>query len=135
MILNGALAGLVAITADPASPSPLFASAIGAVAGVLVVYSIIAFDSIKIDDPVGALSVHGVCGIFGLLVVPLSNDSASFGAQIYGAAVIFGFVFVASLAVWSIIKATMGVRVSAEEEETGMDLHDCGIEAYPEFKD
>ena len=135
MILNGALAGLVAITADPASPSPLFASAIGAVAGVLVVYSIIAFDSIKIDDPVGALSVHGVCGIFGLLVVPLSNEGASFGAQIYGAAVIFGFVFVASLAVWSIIKATMGVRVSAEEEETGMDLHDCGIEAYPEFKD
>lgn len=135
MILNGALAGLVAITADPASPSPLLACGIGAVAGVIVVYSIITFDKIKIDDPVGALSVHGVCGIFGLLVVPLSNSDATFGAQIYGAAVIFGFVFAASWIVWSIIKVTMGIRVSAEEEETGMDLHDCGIEAYPEFKD
>jgi Amt family ammonium transporter len=135
MILNGALAGLVAITADPLSPSPLFAAVIGAVAGVIVVFSIISFDKIKIDDPVGALSVHGVCGIFGLIVVPLSNSDATFGAQIYGAAVIFGFVFVASWVVWTIIKVTMGIRVSAEEEETGMDLHDCGIEAYPEFKD
>ena len=112
MILNGALAGLVAITADPLSPSPLFAAAIGAVAGVIVVYSIITFDKLKLDDPVGALSVHGVCGLFGLLVVPLSNEGASFGAQIYGAAVIFGFVFAASWIVWSIIKATMGIRVS-----------------------
>ena len=133
MILNGALAGLVAITADPASPSPLFASFIGLIAGVIVVYSITTFDTLKIDDPVGALSVHGVCGIFGLLVVPLSNDGASFGAQLYGAAVIFGFVFVASWVVWSIIKVTMGIRVTAEEEETGMDLIDCGVEAYPEF--
>jgi Amt family ammonium transporter len=135
MILNGALAGLVAITADPLSPSPLFAAAIGAVAGVIVVYSIITFDKLKLDDPVGALSVHGVCGFFGLLVVPLSNDGASFGAQIYGAVVIFGFVFVASWIVWSIIKATMGIRVSSEEEDAGMDLHDCGVEAYPEFTD
>jgi Amt family ammonium transporter len=135
MILNGALAGLVAITADPLSPSPLFAAAIGAVAGVIVVYSIISFDKLKIDDPVGALSVHGVCGLFGLLVVPLSNDGASFGAQLYGAVVIFGFVFAASWIVWSIIKVTMGIRVTAEEEETGMDLHDCGVEAYPEFTD
>jgi len=133
MILNGALAGLVAITADPASPSPLFAAGIGAVAGVIVVYSIVAFDAIKIDDPVGALSVHGVCGVFGLLVVPMSNDGVTIGAQLYGAAVIFGFVFVASLIVWSIIKATMGIRVTAEEEQKGMDLHDCGVEAYPEF--
>jgi len=133
MILNGALAGLVAITADPASPSPLFASLIGLVAGVIVVYSITTFDALKVDDPVGALSVHGVCGIFGLLVVPLSNDGASFGAELYGAAVIFGFVFVASWIVWSIIKVTMGIRVTAEEEETGMDLIDCGVEAYPEF--
>jgi len=133
MILNGALAGLVAITADPASPSPLFASLIGLVAGVIVVYSITTFDALKVDDPVGALSVHGVCGIFGLLVVPLSNDGASFGAQLYGAAVIFGFVFVASWIVWSIIKVTMGIRVTAEEEETGMDVIDCGVEAYPEF--
>ena len=135
MILNGALAGLVAITADPLSPSPLFATAIGGVAGVIVVYSIITFDKLKLDDPVGALSVHGVCGLFGLLVVPLSNDSASFITQLYGAAVIFGFVFGASWIVWSVIKLTVGIRVSAEEEETGMDLHDCGIEAYPEFTD
>ncbi len=133
MILNGALAGLVAITADPASPSPLFATAIGAVAGVIVVFSITAFDKLKLDDPVGALSVHGVCGLFGLLVVPLSNDGASFASQLYGAAVIFGFVFAASWIVWSIIKVTMGIRVTAEEEEAGMDLHDCGVEAYPEF--
>ena len=133
MILNGALAGLVAITADPASPSPLLAAGIGAVAGVIVVYSIITFDKLKLDDPVGALSVHGVCGLFGLLVVPLSNDGASFASQLYGAAVIFGFVFAASWIVWSIIKVTMGIRVTAEEEEAGMDLHDCGLEAYPEF--
>ena len=81
----------------------------------------------------GALSVHGVCGLFGLLVVPLSNDGASFASQLYGAAVIFGFVFAASWIVWSIIKVTMGIRVTAEEEEAGMDLHDCGLEAYPEF--
>ena len=135
MILNGALAGLVAITADPLSPSPLFAVVIGAIAGIIVVYSIITFDKLKIDDPVGALSVHGVCGLFGLLVVPMSNDGASFMSQLYGAAVIFGFVFVSSWIVWSIIKVTMGIRVTAEQEDAGMDLHDCGVEAYPEFKD
>ncbi|HEY7865232.1 MAG TPA: ammonium transporter [Psychromonas sp.] len=135
MILNGALAGLVAITADPLSPTPLFSAAIGAVAGIIVVYSIITFDKLKLDDPVGALSVHGVCGLFGLLVVPLNNEGASFATQLYGAAVIFGFVFAASGIVWGIIKVTMGIRVTAEEEETGMDLHDCGVEAYPEFTD
>ena len=135
MILNGALAGLVAITADPASPSPLFSAVIGAFAGVIVVYSIITFDKIKIDDPVGALSVHGVCGLFGLLVVPMSNSEATYGGQLLGAAVIFGFVFMASLGVWYLLKATMGIRVTAEEEDAGMDLHDCGVEAYPEFKD
>lgn len=133
MVLNGALAGLVAITADPLSPSPLFSALIGAVAGIIVVYSIISLDKLKIDDPVGAISVHGVCGLFGLLVVPLNNGDASFGAQIYGALVIFGFVFAASWVVWFVLKAVMGIRVSAEEEEAGMDLHDCGIEAYPEF--
>lgn len=133
MILNGALAGLVAITADPASPSPLFAVVIGAVAGVLVIASIIAFDKVKIDDPVGALSVHGVCGVFGLLVVPLSNADATFGSQLFGAAVIFGWVFVASLIVWKILKLTMGIRVTEEEEMEGMDIHDCGVVAYPEF--
>ena len=133
MILNGALGGLVAITADPASPSPLFASLIGALAGALVVYAIVAFDRLKIDDPVGAISVHGVCGLFGLMVVPFSNASATFGAQLLGAATIFGWVFAVSLIVWSLLKATMGLRVSEEEEMLGVDVHECGIDAYPEF--
>ena len=133
MILNGALGGLVAITADPASPSPLFASLIGALAGALVVYAIVAFDRLKIDDPVGAISVHGVCGLFGLMVVPFSNASATFGAQLLGAAVIFGWVFAVSLIVWSLLKATMGLRVSEEEEMLGVDVHECGVDAYPEF--
>ncbi|WP_368211570.1 ammonium transporter [Aeromonas sp. s10] len=133
MILNGALGGLVAITADPASPSPLFASLIGALAGALVVYAIVAFDRLKIDDPVGAISVHGVCGLFGLMVVPFSNTSATFGTQLLGAATIFGWVFVVSLVVWSLLKATMGLRVSEEEEMMGVDVHECGIDAYPEF--
>ncbi|NAW68987.1 ammonium transporter [Vibrio sp. V27_P1S3P104] len=133
MVLNGALAGLVAITADPLSPSPLYSVAIGAVSGVIVVFSIIALDKLKIDDPVGAISVHGVCGFFGLMVVPLSNGDASFSAQFIGAAVIFAWVFMASLVVWGMLKATMGIRVSEEEELEGMDVHDCGVDAYPEF--
>jgi len=133
MILNGALAGLVAITADPLSPTPLVATMIGAVAGVLVVVSIIGFDKIKIDDPVGALSVHWVTGFFGVMVVPLSNAEANFGAQLYGSAVIFAWVFTTSFIVWAILKKTMGIRVSEEEEYNGVDMSDCGIEAYPEF--
>ncbi|EOD54418.1 ammonium transporter [Aeromonas molluscorum] len=133
MVLNGALAGLVAITADPASPSPLFASLIGILAGALVVYAIVSFDKLKIDDPVGALSVHGVCGFFGLMVVPFSNEATSFGAQLLGAAVIFGWVFLASLVVWLLLKATLGIRVGEEEEMMGVDLHECGVDAYPEF--
>ncbi|RJG38287.1 ammonium transporter [Motilimonas pumila] len=133
MVLNGALAGLVAITADPLSPSPLFSVLVGALGGALVVFSIVAFDKVKIDDPVGAISVHGVCGLFGLLVVPFSNSEATFGTQLYGAAVIFGFVFVASAIVWAVLKATMGIRVGEEEEMNGMDMHDCGVDAYPEF--
>ncbi len=133
MVLNGSLAGLVAITADPLSPSPLAATIVGAVAGVLVVFAILFIDKLKIDDPVGALSVHGVCGLFGLLVVPVSNADASFGSQLLGAAVIFAWVFVASLVVWAVIKSTMGIRVSEDEEMEGMDMHDCGVVAYPEF--
>ncbi|AYO64925.1 ammonium transporter [Aeromonas salmonicida subsp. salmonicida] len=101
--------------------------------GALVVYAIVAFDRLKIDDPVGAISVHGVCGLFGLMVVPLSNESATFSAQLLGAAVIFGWVFGASLIVWGLLKATMGLRVSEEEEMMGVDVHECGIDAYPEF--
>ncbi|MEC6797848.1 ammonium transporter [Photobacterium sp. S4TG1] len=133
MILNGALAGLVAITADPLSPSPLAAVAIGGAAGALVVFSIIGFDKVKVDDPVGAISVHGVCGLFGLMMVPLSNPDADYMTQLFGAAVIFGWVFGASLVVWGILKFTIGIRVSEDEELEGMDSHDCGVDAYPEF--
>ena len=133
MALNGALAGLVAITADPLSPGPLAATLIGAVGGVLVVFSILALDKIKIDDPVGAISVHGVVGLYGVMAVPLTNSDASFGAQIYGAVVIFAWTFIASSIVWLIIKAIMGLRVTEEEEYEGVDLSECGMEAYPEF--
>ncbi len=134
MALNGALAGLVAITAEPLTPTPLLATIIGALGGILVVFSIISLDKLKIDDPVGAISVHGVVGIWGLLAVLLSNPDATFGAQIYGIVVIFAWAFFASLIVWAIIKSVFGIRVSEEEEYSGTDLAECGLEAYPEFK-
>ncbi len=133
MALNGALAGLVAITAEPADPSPLQATLIGAVGGVLVVFSILTLDKLKIDDPVGAISVHGVVGLFGVLVVPVTDAEATLGGQIVGALTIFIWVFAASLIVWLILKAAMGIRVSEEEEFSGVDLTECGMEAYPEF--
>jgi Amt family ammonium transporter len=133
MVLNGALAGLVAITASPDTPSPIMATAIGAVGGVIVVFSILFFDKIRIDDPVGAISVHGVVGLWGLLAVPLTKDGATFTGQLVGAGVIFAWVFIASLIVWLIIKAIMGIRVSEEEEYEGVDIGECGMEAYPEF--
>ena len=133
MALNGALAGLVAITAEPSTPTALQASLFGLVAGVIVVFSIIGLDKLKIDDPVGAISVHGVIGLFGLLLVPLTNDGSSFSGQLIGAATIFGWVFITSLAVWSALKMTMGIRVSEEEEYEGLDIGECGMEAYPEF--
>lgn len=133
MILNGALAGLVAITAGPDTPTPVMATIIGAVGGVLVVLSIVFIDKVKIDDPVGAISVHGVVGLWGLLAVPLTNPDASFSAQIIGAATIFVWVFVTSFIVWSILKMVMGIRVTEEEEAEGVDLVECGMEAYPEF--
>ena len=133
MALNGALAGLVAITADPASPSPLMATIIGGIGGIIVVGSIVFLDKIKIDDPVGAISVHGVVGLWGVFAVLLSNDGASFTGQLVGALVIFVWVFVTSYITWTIIKAIMGVRVSEEEEYEGVDISECGMEAYPEF--
>lgn len=133
MLLNGALAGLVAITAEPSTPSALQATLFGLIAGVIVVLSILALDKIKIDDPVGAISVHGVVGLFGLLIVPITNPAASFIGQIAGAATIFVWVFVASLIVWAIIKAVIGLRLSEEDEYEGADLAECGMEAYPEF--
>ncbi|WP_432471588.1 ammonium transporter [Amphritea sp. HPY] len=133
MLLNGALAGLVAITAEPSTPSALQATLFGAVGGVLVVFSIITLDKLRIDDPVGAISVHGVCGLLGLMLVPVTNGDVSFSGQLIGAATIFGWVFATSLVVWSILKAVMGIRVSEEEEYEGVDLAECGMEAYPEF--
>lgn len=133
MILNGALAGLVAITAEPSTPTALQATLFGAIGGVLVVFSILALDRIKIDDPVGAISVHGSCGLLGLLLVPITNSSSTFFGQIIGAATIFVWVFGASFIVWVALKAVMGLRVSAEEEDQGVDISECGLEAYPEF--
>ena len=133
MALNGALAGLVAITAEPADPTPLVATLIGAAGGAIVVFSIVAMDKLKIDDPVGAISVHGVVGLFGVMVVPITDAEATFGGQLIGAATIFIWVFGASLITWGIIKAVMGIRVSEEEEYEGVDIGECGLEAYPEF--
>jgi len=133
MALNGALAGLVAITAEPSTPSPLQATLFGALGGVLVVFSIIAFDKAKIDDPVGAISVHGVVGLLGLLLVPVTNDGSSFSGQLIGAATIFVWVFGTSLIAWAIIKAVIGIRVTEEEEFEGVDMSECGLEAYPDF--
>ncbi len=133
MMLNGALAGLVAITAEPLAPSPLVATLIGAAGGALVVASIVTLDKLKIDDPVGAISVHGVVGIWGLLAVPLTNGEASLWVQLVGAVTILGWVFLTSFAVWLGLKKTLGIRVDAQEEDLGVDFSECGLEAYPEF--
>ena len=133
MALNGCLAGLVAITAGPDTPSALQATIFGALGGLLVVFSITTLDKLKIDDPVGAISVHGVVGLLGLLLVPVTNDGASFSGQIIGALTIFGWVFATSLVAFFVIKMLMGLRVSEEEEYEGVDVSECGMEAYPEF--
>ncbi|MEX0827665.1 MAG: ammonium transporter, partial [Haliea sp.] len=133
MALNGALAGLVAITAEPADPTPLLSTIIGAIGGALVVFSIVFMDKIKIDDPVGAISVHGTVGIWGIFAVLLSDADATFGGQLTGMLVIFVWVFAMSFIVWFALKAIMGIRVTEEEEYEGVDLSECGMEAYPEF--
>lgn len=133
MILNGALAGLVAITASPDTPSALGSVVIGLIAGALVVFCILGLDKLRIDDPVGAISVHGGAGLYGLLVVPFSATGTSFLGQLIGALAIFGWVFVTSFVAWFAIKRVMGIRVSEEEEFEGVDLAECGMEAYPEF--
>ncbi|MEE4279714.1 MAG: ammonium transporter [Halieaceae bacterium] len=138
MALNGALAGLVAITAEPSTPTPALATLFGAIGGVLVVFSIVTLDKLRIDDPVGAISVHGVVGLLGLLLVPLTNPltdegGASFGGQLIGAATIFAWVFITSFIVFFVIKLVLGIRVGEEEEYEGVDLSECGLEAYPEF--
>ena len=133
MALNGALAGLVAITAEPSTPTALQATLFGGIGGILVVFSIVFLDKLKIDDPVGAISVHGVVGLLGLLLVPITNDGSSFSGQLIGAATIFVWVFGTSFIAWFVIKMIMGIRVSEEEEYEGVDLAECGMEAYPEF--
>ena len=134
MAVNGALAGLVAITAEPLAWTGGAATAVGAVGGLIVVLSVRFMDSLKIDDPVGAISVHGVVGIWGLLAVCLSgNESVTLVGQLTGIAVIFAWTFVTSIIVWSVLKALMGIRISDEQEFEGCDIAECGIEAYPEF--
>jgi Amt family ammonium transporter len=133
MALNGALAGLVAITAEPSTPTPFEATVIGFIGGLIVVVSILTLDKLKLDDPVGAISVHGVVGLFGLMVVPVTNDGANFVGQFVGALTIFAWVFAASFVTWMVLKAIMGLRVTEEEEYEGVDLAECGMEAYPEF--
>ena len=133
MMLNGALAGLVTITAEPSTPTALEASLFGALGGILVVFSILALDKLKLDDPVGAISVHGSAGLLGLMLVPVTNSGATFMGQIIGAATIFVWVFGVSFVVWFVIKKLMGMRVSDEEEDKGVDITECGMEAYPEF--
>jgi Amt family ammonium transporter len=133
MALNGALAGLVSITAAPNTPAPILAVFIGAVGGVLVVLSIVTLERMKIDDPVGAISVHGTAGIWGVMAVLLSNDDATLMGQLTGLGAIFAFVFITSLVVWGVLKMAMGIRVTEAEEYEGVDIAECGLQAYPEF--
>ena len=133
MALNGALAGLVSITADPLSGSMQASALIGAGGGLLVVGSIVLLDKLRIDDPVGAISVHGTAGVWGLLAVCFTNPEASLAAQLLGIVTIFAWTFAASFAIWFALKKTMGIRISEDEEYEGADLAETGIEAYPEF--
>jgi Amt family ammonium transporter len=134
MAMNGAIAGLVAITAGPSAPSAGAAVLIGAAGGALVYFSILFFDNkLKIDDPVGAISAHGIVGILGVMVVPLTSE-ASFFSQFIGVISIAGFTFVASLAAISVINAVLPIRASDEEQYVGLDVSEIGVEAYPEFK-
>lgn len=133
MVLNGALAGLVAITAEPLAPSPELAVFVGAVGGAVVFFSVMFMDKIKIDDPVGAISVHGTAGIWGIFAVMFSNSDATFVGQLIGTVAVFAWMFIASLIVLFIIDKIMGLRPSPEEELAGMDMKECGMEAYPEF--
>ncbi|MEZ5724180.1 MAG: ammonium transporter [Paracoccaceae bacterium] len=133
MVLNGALAGLVAITAEPLTPSIFAALLIGAVGGVIAVVVVPLLDKLKIDDVVGAIPVHLCAGIWGTLVVPATNSDASYGVQALGVISIGAFVFIISYAAWMILKMTMGIRVDQESEITGLDVSEMGMEAYPDF--
>ncbi|MEO1911910.1 MAG: ammonium transporter [Paracoccus sp. (in: a-proteobacteria)] len=133
MVLNGALAGLVAITAEPLTPTVFAAILIGGVGGALAVFVVPMLDKLKIDDVVGAIPVHLVAGIWGTMIVPATNEGTSFVTQAIGVAAVGGFVFVISFIVWTVLKATMGIRVSKEAEISGLDISEMGMEAYPDF--
>ena len=133
MVLNGALAGLVSITAEPLTPTLGAATLIGAVGGLIVVFSVPLLDKFKIDDVVGAIPVHLIAGIWGTLAVPVTNSDASFGTQIVSIFIVGAFTFVASAVVWFIIKAVVGIRVSEEDEIAGLDTSELGMDAYPDF--
>ena len=133
LLLNGALAGLAAITAEPSTPTSLQAALFGGLGGVRVVFSMLSLDRIKIEDSVGAISVHGTCGLLGLLLVPLTNSDVTFVGQMVGALTIFVWVFAASTVVWLALKVTMDIRVSEEEEFLSVDVSECGVEGYPKF--
>ncbi|MEO0830760.1 MAG: ammonium transporter, partial [Pseudomonadota bacterium] len=133
MVLNGALAGLVSITAEPLTPSLFMATLIGAVGGILVVFTIPLMDKFKIDDVVGAISVHLFAGIWGTLAVLLTNGDATLMGQLIPIIIVGVFVFVVSLVVWVILNAVMGLRVSEDAEINGLDVSELGMEAYPEF--
>jgi Amt family ammonium transporter len=133
MALNGALAGLVAITAEPLAPSVPVAIFVGGVGAAIVVFAVPLLDKLKIDDVVGAIPVHLLAGIWGTFIVPLSNADTSYGVQLLGIVAVGIFTFVASGILWFVLKATVGIRASEEEEEMGMDKAEIGVEAYPEF--
>ncbi|APZ53237.1 ammonium transporter [Salipiger abyssi] len=134
MVLNGALAGLVSITAEPLTPTLGAATIIGAIGGIIVVFAVPMLDKLKIDDVVGAIPVHLVCGIWGTIAVAFTNSDASFATQLYGIVVVGIFTIIASGVVWFVLKLVMGgIRVSEEEEITGLDMGELGMEAYPEF--
>lgn len=133
MALNGALAGLVSITAEPLTPSMPMAMLIGAVGGVIVVFAVPMLDRFKIDDVVGAIPVHLFCGIWGTLAVPLTNSGANLGSQLLGIGAIGAFTCVVSLALWLALKFTLGLRPTEDDEMVGLDKAELGLEAYPEF--
>ena len=133
MVLNGALAGLVSITAEPLAPTLGLATLIGAVGGLLVVVSVPILDKFKIDDVVGAIPVHLIAGIWGTLIVPLTNSDASFGTQLYSIIIVGLFVVITTAIVWYVLKAVFGIRVDEEAEMNGLDVSELGMEAYPEF--
>ncbi|MFV0367921.1 MAG: ammonium transporter, partial [Hyphomicrobiaceae bacterium] len=133
MVMNGALAGLVSITAEPLAPTLPIALAIGAVGGAIVVFAVPLLDKLRIDDVVGAIPVHLMAGIWGTMIVPLTNSDANFMAQAIGVGSVAAFVIVASVIVWGILRVTVGLRPSLEDEIAGLDKAEIGLEAYPEF--